>query len=87
MNIRTLLRELSGPRPLRWAVDIVSKPRFWNHGAKAVSLEAQPAFRVTGSGRAPTLPTSSLPSSGVVPVSNVPISLTYATWGAWDIDD
>ena len=58
-----------------------------DHGAKAVSLEAQPAFQVTGSGRAPTLPTSSLPSAGVVPVLNVPISLTYVTWGAWDIED
>ena len=30
MNIHSLLRELSGPRPLRRVMDIVSKPRIWS---------------------------------------------------------
>ena len=37
--IKSLLRELSGPRPLRRAVDIVSKPRIWSHGAKTILLD------------------------------------------------
>jgi hypothetical protein len=39
-NTYDLTRELSGPRLLRRVVNIVSKPRIWNPGAKAVSLKA-----------------------------------------------
>ena len=50
-NIESLLRELSGPRPLRRVVDIVSKPRIWSRGAKAILLDNRPALQVTGLGR------------------------------------
>ena len=50
-NIESLFRELSGPRPLRRIVDIVSKPRIQGRGAKAILLDNQPALQVTGSGR------------------------------------
>ena len=60
-NTHSLLRELSGLRPFRRVVDIVSKPRIWSCGAKAISLENRPTLQVTGSGRtaissAPTVP-------------------------------
>ena len=56
-NIESLLREPSGPRPLRRVVDIViSKPRIWSRGAKAISLENRPALQVTGSGRTAIVP-------------------------------
>ena len=51
MNINSLLRELSGPRPLCRGVDIVSKPRIWGGGASAVSFEIQLAFQTVGGGK------------------------------------
>ena len=51
MNINSLLRELSGPRPLCRGVDIVSKPRIWGDGASAVSFETQPTFQTAGCGK------------------------------------
>ena len=51
-NTHNLLRELSGPRPLRRVADIVSKPRIWSRGAKAILLDNRPVLQVTGSGRA-----------------------------------
>ena len=36
---------------MRRAVDIVSKPRIWSHGANAISLGNRPTFHVAGSGR------------------------------------
>jgi hypothetical protein len=51
MDIKTLIRELSGPRPLRWVMDIVPKPHIWNRGAKAVSLETQSTIQIMGAGK------------------------------------
>jgi hypothetical protein len=65
-NTHALTRELSGPRPLRRAGDIVSKPRIWNHGAKAVSLRTQPTLRVAGSGELANPPTSALLYVGAI---------------------
>ena len=67
-NTQCLLRELSGPRPLCRAMDIVSKPRFWNHKTKAVSFESWPPLRICGSGRAVISATSTQPGTYVVPV-------------------
>jgi len=50
-SIQSLLRELSGPRPLRRDVDIASKPRIWDHGASAVSLETRPTSQILGCGK------------------------------------
>ena len=36
---------------MRWGVDIVSKPRIWNRGASAISLETQPTFQTAGDGK------------------------------------
>ena len=44
-DINSLLRELSGPRPLCRGVDIVSKSRIWGDGASAISFETQPTFQ------------------------------------------
>jgi hypothetical protein len=33
-------------------MDIVSKPRIWNPGANAVSLETQPILQIMGAGKA-----------------------------------
>ena len=50
-DIHGLIRELSGPRPLRRVVDIVSKPRIWSRSAKAISLENWPTLEAMVSGR------------------------------------
>ena len=87
MNIKTLLRELPGPRLLHWDVDIVPKPRFWNRGAMTVSLEAQPASRVTGVGK-DSIPTYlNPPNTGVIPAFEHFhfVGLRYV--GVWDIED
>jgi hypothetical protein len=55
MDIKTLIRELSGPRPLRWVMDIISKSPIWNCGAQAVSLETQPTVQIMGAGKDPNL--------------------------------
>ena len=41
-------KELSGPRSLRRVMKIVSKPRIWDRGAEAVSLETQRPLQMTG---------------------------------------
>jgi len=51
MNIYALIKELSGPRPLCRVGDIVSKPRIWNCGAEAVSLENRTTVRDIGVGK------------------------------------
>ena len=63
-NTHRLLRELSGPRPFRRVVDIVSKPRIWSRGAKAISLENRPTLQVTGSGRTAISSASTAPYAG-----------------------
>ena len=63
-NTHSLLRELSGPRPFRRVVDIVSKPRIWSRGAKAISLENRPTLQVTGSGRIGISSASTVPHAG-----------------------
>lgn len=45
--------------------DITFKPRIWNRGATAVSLETHLISRITGSRRAVTSPTSASPGVGV----------------------
>ena len=63
-NTHSLLRELSGPRPFRRVVDIVSKRRIWSCGAKAISLENRPTLQVTGSGRTGISSASTVPHAG-----------------------
>ena len=63
-NTHSLLRELSGPRPFRQVVDIVSKPRIWSRDAKAILLENGPTLQVTGSGRTATTSASTVPYAG-----------------------
>ena len=46
MNINSLLREVSGPRPSRRVMDIISKPGIRNRSAR--SLENQSIFRIMG---------------------------------------
>ena len=64
-NIESLLRELSGPCPLRQVVDIDSKPRIWSHGTKAVSFENWSALQATGPGRTVTSSASTILYAGV----------------------
>ena len=63
--MESLLRELSEPCPLCQVVDIVSKPRIWSCGAKAIPLENQPTLQVTGSGRTVILFTSVILYAGI----------------------
>ena len=65
-NTHYLLRELSGPRPLCRAMDIVSKPHIWNHSTGAVSFECWPPSEIQGSGRA-AIPATSIQ---LVPMSS-----------------
>ena len=46
-NIQAFSRELSGPRPLRWIIDIGSKLCIWDRSASTVSLETQLNFQIT----------------------------------------
>ena len=64
IELTTSVRELSGPRPFRRVVDIVFKPRIWNCGAKAISLENRPTLQVTGSGRTAISSASTVPHAG-----------------------
>ena len=50
-NSDGLIRELSGPRLLRRAIDIVPKPRTWSRGARAISLENQTTVQTAGAGK------------------------------------
>ena len=47
MNIHSLIRELSGPRPLCRVTDIGSKPRIWNRKVGAISSETRPTSELT----------------------------------------
>ena len=50
-NIQFLLRELSGPRPLRRGKDFVSKPHIWNPAPWPFSFETQSSSQITGGGK------------------------------------
>jgi hypothetical protein len=80
MNINSLLRELSGPRPLCRDPDIVSKPRIWKHSASAVSLESQSTLRDMRAGRMATPPTSIAPHTDLALMLDSPDLLVYAMW-------
>lgn len=58
----TLMREQSGPCPLRRVRDIVSKPHTWNHIA---GFETQSAGQNTGTGNDRTPPASGPYDTGV----------------------
>jgi hypothetical protein len=85
MNIQSLLREMSRPRPLRWSVDIVSKSRLWKHGASAVSLETQTIFQAMGGGKDGSPAYLGVSHAGVTLVLDPLVSLVYATYKFADI--
>jgi hypothetical protein len=76
-NPHSLLRQLSGPRPLCRDVDMVPKPHICDRGALAVSFNTQP-----GTGRVAIPPASNLPRAGATSTSmlNAPVSLIYVKW-------
>ena len=87
-NISSLLRErLSGPRPLRRAVDIVSKPRIWICGAKAVLLKTRPTFRIMGVRKTGIPPTPNPPCPGVILTLDRSVSSMYAMRKSSDIEE
>jgi len=72
-------------RPLLRVVDIVSKPRIWNHDASVVSLETSQYFKLrTGMTGIP--PTPTLPHAGVASTLNSPVSFMYTTRKFSDIE-
>ena len=78
ISIAFSIVELSGPRPLRWGMGIVFRPRIWDHGALAFSFEVQPTSQTTAAGRVATPPTSTqLHASTVTSILGYPISLAY----------
>ena len=85
-NINCLLRELSGPRPLRRGMDIVFRPRIWDHGALTFSFKALPIFRATAAGRVATPPTPTPPHANTTSTLDCPISLAYTMRKFWDTE-
>ena len=79
-NIDSLLRELSGPRPLRRVVDIVSKPRIWSRGTKTISLESRPTLQVTGMGRTVISSTSAILTLAYTSTHDCSVTPVYARW-------
>jgi hypothetical protein len=75
MDIKTLLRELSRPHLLHWALDIAPKPHVWNHGAEAVLFKSHPTFQLMGLQRTPNPPNPSPLNTSVTPVLKCPIPL------------
>ena len=46
-------------------MDIVFKPRIWDHGTLTFSFEAQPTFQITAAGRVATPPTLIPPHASI----------------------
>jgi len=69
---------------LRWAVDVVSKPRIWNYDALAVLLR-KPVNLPNYRGRTPL--TSSPQRAGVISMLELSILSAYAVRSASDIEE
>ena len=86
----SLLRELSGSRPLRRVVevvDIVSKPRIWSRRAKAISLENWPTLEVMESGRTAILLLQPYYTLAFTSTRDCPVPLVYARWKSSEIEE
>ena len=81
------MRELSGPRPLRRAMDIDSKPRIWNHNAGPFRSKPSQLLKLWGAGRTATPPTSSPPNGGVTLTPQLLISSSCAEWRVMDVEE
>ena len=71
---------------MRRGMDIVFRPRIWDHGALTFSLEARPIFRATAAGRVATPPTPTPPHASTTSTLDYPISLAYAMRKFWDTE-
>ena len=80
-NTHGLIRELSGPRPLRRVLDIVFKPRIYS----ATGRRFAPNLRNYGPGRATISSTSPPPHAAVTLMLDCSVSLVYATRKFLDI--
>jgi len=87
MNIYALIRELSGPRPLRRVPDICRKPRIWNRKARAVSFETPQRMGLLGLGRTTTQPPSGSPNPRAISMLQLLILPAYVTRRAADVDE
>jgi len=67
-------------------MDIVFRPRIWDHGALTFSFEAQPTFQTTAAGRVATSPTSTPPHASITSTLDYPISLAYTMQKFSDIE-
>ena len=80
------IRELSGPRPLRRVVDIVSRLRIWSRGAKAILLDNRPALQVTGSGRTVLVLLQPYCTLAFTSTHDCPVPLVCARWKFSEIE-
>ena len=71
---------------MRRGVDIVFRPRIWDHGALTFSFEARPIFRATAAGRVATPPTPTPPHVSTTSTLDCPISLAYTMRKFWDTE-
>ena len=86
-NTQCLLRELSGPRPLRWAANIASKPRIWSPGTKAFLLGTQPTAQILGLERNAIPTPSTPPHADTISMPNPSALSVYTTRGFTDTDE
>ena len=87
MNIDSLLRGLSGPRPLHRAVDIVSKPHIWHGNTAADSLETSQLPKLPGPGRTAIQSTSTPSSVDTTSMPGTSVASAYAIRGAPDAEE
>jgi len=67
-------------------MDIVFRPRIWDHGALTFSFEARPTFQTTAAGRVATPPTPTPPHASITLARDCPISSAYMMRKLWDIE-
>ena len=71
---------------MRRGVDIVFRPRIWNHGGLTFAFEARPIFRATAAGRVATPPTPTPSHASTTSTLDYPISLAYTMRKFWDTE-
>ena len=72
---------------MRWVVDIVSKPRIWSRGAKAILFDNRPALQVTGSGRTVIALLQPYCTLAFTSTYDCPVPLVYMRWKFSEIEE
>ena len=72
---------------MRWVVDIVSKPRIWSRGAKAMLPDYWPALQVTGSGRTVIILLQPYDTLAFTSTHDCPVPLVCTRWKFPEIEE